>query len=144
MEASKIFVPKNGILVSAGPEQEKHKFLPWAKKLQEIGVPLYATEGTSLFLADHGVQSTKVGWPGEKGIDPVELIRSKKVDFVLNIPKSLQKSELTHGRTIRQAATKFGCSLVTNMEKMIAYVQALDHHRDFYDLHKPLQLPNYK
>ena len=76
MESSKIFEPKNGVLISAGPEQEKHKFLPWAKKLVELGVPLYATEGTALFLKDHQIQVTRVAWPGEAGLDPVELIRN--------------------------------------------------------------------
>ncbi|MCX6118852.1 MAG: carbamoyl-phosphate synthase (glutamine-hydrolyzing) large subunit [Proteobacteria bacterium] len=144
MEASKIFAPKNGVLVSAGPEQEKHKFLPWAKKLHALGIPLYGTEGTHSFLKSHDIPCQVVAWPGEPGLDPVELIRTKKVDFVLNIPKNLQSTELTHGRTIRQAATRFGCSLITNMEKMIAYVQALDYHREFLSEHTPISLPQYR
>ena len=145
MESAKVFSPKKGILLSAGPEHEKLKFLPWAKKFVEMGIPIYATEGTSGFLSGHGVPVTKVAWPGEtSGIDPIELIREKKVDFVVNIPKNLQRQELTRGGQIRLAATRFGCSLVTNMEKMIAYAQALDFHRDFSKSHQLRALPGYK
>jgi carbamoyl-phosphate synthase large subunit len=147
MESSKVFRPKKGILVSAGPEHEKMKFLPWAKKLTELGLKLYATDGTAKFLTDHAVPVTEVAWPGEtrKGFeDPVELIRRKDVDLVVNIPKNLQRDELTRGSTIRQAATSFGCSIVTNMEKMIAYATAMTYYPEFSKTHKPVVLPEYK
>lgn len=147
MESSKVFRPKKGILVSAGPEHEKMKFLPWAKKLTELGLKLYATEGTAKFLADHSVTVTEVAWPGEnrKGFeDPVELIRRKEVDLVVNIPKNMQLDEISRGSTIRQAATSFGCSIVTNMEKMIAYAAAMTYYPDFAESHKLVVLPEYK
>jgi len=145
MESSKIFVPKSGILVSAGSEAEKLKFLPSAKVLTELGITIYATSGTARYLKAHQIPVAEVSWPGEdNGLDPVELIRTKKIDFVLNIPKNLQSTELTRGSLIRQAATRFGCSLVTNMEKMTSYVQALDYHRDFLRTHQVMVLPQYR
>jgi carbamoyl-phosphate synthase large subunit len=147
MESSKVFRPKKGILVSAGPEHEKMKFLPWAKKLTDLGLKLYATDGTAKFLTDHAVPVTEVAWPGEarQGFeDPVELIRRKDVDLVVNIPKNMQRDELTRGSTIRQAATSFGCSIVTNMEKMIAYATAMTYYPEFSKTHKPVVLPEYK
>jgi carbamoyl-phosphate synthase large subunit len=136
MESSKIYAPQKGILISAGTELEKIKFLPSARILEKQNIPLYATEGTAKFLTEHGLKVTCVDWPQipnhpsppKYGLDPVELIRTKAVDFVLNIPKNTQSEELTHGRMIRQAATRFGCSLITNMEKMNAYVQSLDSY----------------
>jgi carbamoyl-phosphate synthase large subunit len=145
MEASKIYRPKKGILISAGPESEKLKFLPWAKKLSESGLTLYGTEGTAKFLTDHGVNAQAVAWPGESnGIDPIELIRSKTVDLVLNIPKNLQRDELTRGAMMRQAATRFGCPVLTNMEKMIAYAQAITFNPGFSEKHQPKALPDYR
>jgi carbamoyl-phosphate synthase large subunit len=147
MESSKVFLPKKAMLVSAGSEAEKLKFLPWAKKLGELGIRLYATEGTAKFLNYHGVKAEAVAWPGESrpGLcDALELIRSKEVDFVLNVPKNLRTDELTRGGQIRQAATRFGCSLVTNMEKMIAYAQAMSFYPDFARHHRPKPLPGYR
>ena len=147
MEASKVFIPKKGMLISAGSEAEKLKFLPWAKKLNEHGVKLYGTEGTAKYLNDHGVPTSPVAWPGESlpGLpDALELIRSKEVDFVLNVPKNLQSDELTRGWQIRQASTRFGCSLVTNMEKMIAFAQAITYQADFAQCHQPMALPGYR
>ena len=147
MESSKVFRPKKGILVSAGPEHEKMKFLPWAKKLTDLGLKLYATEGTAAYLAEHGVAVTPVAWPGEstaQSLDPLELIRRKEVDLVVNIPKNLQRDELTRGSMIRQAATSFGCSVITNMEKMIAYAAAITYYPDFAVTHRPGHLPQYQ
>jgi carbamoyl-phosphate synthase large subunit len=145
MESSKVYRPKKGILISAGAESEKLKFLPWAKKLTDMGLCLYATEGTAKFLIEHGVTAQAVAWPGEtSGIDPIELIRSKTVDLVINIPKNLQRDELTRGAMMRQAATRFGCPVVTNMEKMIAYAQAITYYPDFASTHKPKALPPYR
>jgi carbamoyl-phosphate synthase large subunit len=145
MESSKVYRPKKGILISAGPESEKLKFLPWARKLAEAGLSLYATEGTAKFLTEHGVVAKAVAWPGESsGIDPIELIRTKSVDLVLNIPKNLQRDELTRGAMMRQAATRFGCPVLTNMEKMIAYAQAMTYYPDFASNHKPKALPSYR
>jgi hypothetical protein len=48
---------------------------------------------------------TEVAWPGEtkKGFeDPVELIRRKDVDLVVNIHKNTQLDELNRGSTIRR------------------------------------------
>ena len=91
------------------------------------------------------MKATKVAWPGETdGLDPVELIRSKKVDFVLNVPKNLQRDELTRGSQMRMVATRFGCAIVTNMEKMVAYAQAMTFHPDFAKEHKPRELPQYR
>jgi carbamoyl-phosphate synthase large subunit len=91
------------------------------------------------------VKATKVAWPGETdGLDPVELIRSKKVDFVLNVPKNLQRDELTRGSQMRMVATRFGCAIVTNMEKMVAYAQAMTFHPDFAKVHTPRELPQYR
>jgi carbamoyl-phosphate synthase large subunit len=145
MESSKIYPPKKGMLISAGPEAEKLKFVPWAKMFEAMGLPLYATAGTAKYLQDHGVKVTVAGWPGEdKPVDSIELIRTKKVDFVVNIPKVLQSTELTQGSLIRQAASQFGCSIITNMEKLIAYGQSLEYHRDFLEQHRLMSLPHYR
>ncbi len=48
------------------------------------------------------------------------------------------------GSQIRQGATRFGCSIITNMEKMVAYAQAITRHPDFIKDHVPRPLPQYK
>ncbi len=144
MESSGVFRPEKGVLVSSGSEKEKLRFLPAAKILTELGIALFATKGTAKYLQDHGFPVTALDWPGEGPNDVIQAIKDGKVDFVINIPKSSQRGELTRGSLTRQAAVKFGCSLLTNMEIVIAYVQALGRCPEFLTNHQVLSLPPYR
>ena len=147
LEASGIHPPKKGVLVSSGSEKQKLRFLPAAKILRDLGVPLFATKGTAQYLKEHGFEVTELAWPDDSNsseTDVIEAIKSGVVDFVINIPKNSQRKELTNGSKIRQAATHYGCSLLTNMENVTAYVQALGRLPDFVSKHRLLSLPHYR
>ncbi|MFW7380160.1 MAG: carbamoyl-phosphate synthase (glutamine-hydrolyzing) large subunit [Oligoflexus sp.] len=144
LEASGIHRPKKGVLVSSGTEKQKLRFLPSARILQKLGLPLYATEGTAAYLKQHGIEVQALPWPGEAEEDVIKLIRDRKVDMVINLPKSSKRQELTHGYQIRQAATHYGASLLTNMEVVTAYVEALDRCTNFTEKHELLVLPPYR
>jgi carbamoyl-phosphate synthase large subunit len=143
LEAAKCKRPKKGILVSAGPEYEKMKFLESAAYFKEIGLPLYATEGTAKFLALHGIDAIPLAWPGQGPDDALEVIKKGKVDLVINVPKALEHQELTRGALIRRTAVQFGCSLITNMEATNAFVQAIGRNPDFTRDHQVMPLPPY-
>jgi len=132
------------VLVSVGKEAEKLKFLEAAEVLRRLGIPLFATGGTADFLNRHGFQVKALPWPGEGPADCLHAIRDGLVDFVINIPKSSQRGELTQGGRIRQAAVQFGASLLTNMEQVIAYTEALDRCRNFVKDHKVAPLPPFR
>jgi carbamoyl-phosphate synthase large subunit len=144
MQASKTFVPHKGVLVSAGPEHEKMKFLGAAATLKSLGLPLFATRGTAKFLLDHGYEVTTLSWPGEGGDDVIKAIAEGWVDLVINIPKNLERQELSHGAQIRQAATRYGRSLLTNMEKTIALIQSMGRYPEFLKDHEVVALPNWR
>ena len=140
LEASHIPKPQKGVLVSAGMEKEKIKFLPAAAILRDMGIPIYATEGTGKFLQEHGFEVTTLPWDMDQILS---LIRNRTVDLVLNCPKNFKATELSRGSTIRQTASQLGCSLLTNMEKIIVFIKALKYHEETKPL-DPLPLPPYR
>lgn len=144
LEAAHVYRPRKAVLVSAGREQEKIKFLAAARSLRKLGLKIYATPGTGTMLRSHGVEAESVPWPGEDRRDVLRLIRDREVDFVINLPKSLERSELSNGAKIRKAALEFGCSLVTNMEKAIAMIDAMAAFPEFERTHEVLRLPPYR
>lgn len=144
LEAAKCRRPQKGVLVSAGPEHEKHKFLESAEFFQKLGLPLYATEGTAKFLSDHGIKAERLAWPGESDHDAIHAIKNGLVDLVINVPKNLRQDELSNGSKIRQAAVQCGCSLITNMEATTAFAQALARYPDFVQVHGVEPLPGYR
>ena len=150
MESAKNYRPKKGVLVSAGPEHEKVKFLEAAEILRDLGLPLYATRGTATYLKEHGYEVTALAWPGETNtsrageMDVLTAIHNHVVDLVINIPKSLERQELSYGARIRQASTQYGVGLLTDMEKTIAFIGAMGRHRNFVRDHEVVALPGYR
>ncbi len=66
-----------------------------------------------------------VFWPSEEGQpQALDLIREKKIDMVVNIPKNLSSGELTNGYKIRRAAIDFNVPLITNDRLASAFINA--------------------
>jgi len=118
-------VPEKSILLSTGPARSKVELLNSAKALREKGHKLYATRGTQQFLADAGVEAHVAYWPDEKkSPNTIELIRSREVDLVVNIPKNLSASELDNDYSIRRSAVDYNIPLLTNARLASAFILA--------------------
>ncbi len=119
-------IPKKNILLSTGGAKQKVAMLDAAKMLIEHGYNLYATGGTSKFLAENGIENTHVLWPSEEGDEPkaLDLLHDHTIDMVVNIPKNLTSSELTNGYKIRRAAIDLNVPLITNARLASAFIYA--------------------
>ncbi len=110
-------IPEKGILLSTGPIKNKAYLLSSIRKLAEHRHQLYATKGTHDFLQENNVPSTLVHWPDEqKEPNALSCITQRKVDLVLNIPKTLEKEELTNDYLIRRKAIDSNIPLITNAQ----------------------------
>ena len=126
LEATQIKKPVKGILVSSGRERDKIKFMEVVENLYKLNVPVYATTGTADYLKSRGYNVHAVNWTEDP--KAINVIKDGKVDFVINIHKTFDIAERKENATIRKAAIKCGCSLLTNMEKVIAYLKSLDEY----------------
>ena len=118
-------IPQKGILLSTGDSKQKVDMLEAARMLQQRGFTLYATGGTSAFLAENGVKSVRVYWPGEAGTpQALDLLHRKEIDLVVNIPKNLSSRELSNGYRIRRASIDLNIPLITNARLASAFIGA--------------------
>ncbi len=119
-------IPKKNILISSGPARSKIELLSSAKMLAERGFNLFATGGTQQFLADNGVDSTRLYWPDETDKHPntLEFIKDKKIDLVINIPKDHTTREISNGYTIRRSSIDYSIPLITNARVASAFIYA--------------------
>ena len=119
-------IPKKGILLSTGPGKQKADMLRAAQQLIAHGYQLYATGGTSRYLAENGIDNTLVHWPSEEGQQPqaLDLLHSHDIDMVVNVPKNLSVGELTNGYKIRRAAIDLNIPLITNSRLASAFIDA--------------------
>ncbi|WP_417336343.1 carbamoyl-phosphate synthase (glutamine-hydrolyzing) large subunit [Halobacteriovorax marinus] len=123
-ESTGISKAKKGILISSGTAKHKDSILKLIDYLKKFNLPIYGTSGTYKHLKSNGEEVLLAPWPGEAPEDSINLIKTGKVDLVINIPKSYQRLELTRGAKIRNAAVQNSCTLLTNIKKVEAYVKA--------------------
>ena len=127
-------VPEKGVLVSSGDAKGKVDLLEPCKMLQDKGVKIFATAGTSKFLAENGIKSETLCWPDEQGGENImQAIADHKIDLVINIPKNQTKRELTNGYKIRRAAIDHNIPLMTNARLAKAFISAFCQ-KDINDL----------
>jgi carbamoyl-phosphate synthase large subunit len=138
MDATHIRKPKKGILLSTGREKDKVKFMEVVDNLYKLGVPVYATKGTAKYLEARGYKVNTVHW--NRKPQAVDIITDGKVDFVININKNLSVDELSNNSEIRKTAVKSGCSILTNLEKVMAYLRAYDSYEELQNIENCISL----
>ena len=133
-------IPEKNILLSTGGTKQKADMLDAARQLVANGYKIFATGGTSKFLADNGIANTLVLWPSDKAeaeqnaadatdaaskpLYALDLLHERKIDMVVNIPKDLTPRELTNGYKIRRAAIDLNIPLITNSRLASAFINA--------------------
>ena len=119
-------LPIRRALLSTGPVEYKAAFLESARLLAGLGVELYGTEGTVQFMRENGILANLVHWPlGRQSPNALELIRDRRLDLVINIPKNATEEELANDYLIRRTAVDFGIPLITNLQLAQRLVHAL-------------------
>ncbi len=121
-------LPIKRVLLSSGPVRSKAELLESVRLMTNLGVQFFATHGTANFLREHGVECEDVYWPSEeKHPSAIDIIRDRKVDLVINIPKNFQEDELTNDYKIRRLAVDYNVPLVTNTQIAMRLAEALAH-----------------
>jgi carbamoyl-phosphate synthase large subunit len=123
-------VPEKNILISSGPMRSKTELLQSAFLLIENGYKLFTTKGTHDFFKKNGIKSTMVNWPDiDQAPNAYQLIKERKIDLVINIPKNLSSEELNNDYTIRRAAIDFNVPLITNARLASAFIYAITKYK---------------
>jgi carbamoyl-phosphate synthase large subunit len=119
-------LPHKNILISIGGEIGKLKFLDSAKKLRDLGFSMFATEHTSAFLRDNGVENTRLYKVHEKKKPNIkDYLMQKKIDFVIAVPDPERKNNFGSDYALRRTAIDFSIPLFTNLQVSDLFVQSL-------------------
>ena len=119
-------MPNSNVLLSTGPVKSKAYLLESIRKLAEMGFKLYATEGTAKFLEQSEIKTTILHWPlGKKEPNALTYLQERKIDLVINIPKSLEEEELTNDYLIRRRAVDFNIPLLTNAQITKLFIESI-------------------
>ena len=116
-------IPTRGTVFVSVNDNDKAEVLPLARELKEMGFQILATRGTSEFLSSHGVAAEMVYKVNEARPNCVDLIKSGKIDIILNTP--LGRESFFDDTAIRKSATLHGVLVVTTLTAAAATVMAI-------------------
>lgn len=119
-------IPKKGIFISLGGEENKIKFLESAKKLACLKLPLFATNKTAAFLKRNGIRAKKLFKLYEQNSPNVlEYFQKRKVDLAVNLVDTKAQKDEQDQYTIRRAAIDHNIHLFTNRQKAELFIEAI-------------------
>ena len=123
-------IPKKGVLISLGDDEEKHEFAQYAAKLEKMGYRLYGTRKTCAILGEHGVSMLCINKLSQGEPHTISLIESGVIDLVINTPNAQDRREKTDGFAIRRKAVDAGVTLINDIKLARALVNALEIHKE--------------
>jgi carbamoyl-phosphate synthase large subunit len=119
-------IPQKGIFISLGGDDKKQRFLESARLLATLGLPLYATEKTSRFLREHGIETTTLYKLHEhKEPNILTHFRDHKVDLAINIVDHYVTKEVDDDYAMRRFAVDHNIPLFTKVKQARLFTRAI-------------------
>jgi len=118
-----VCLPKRGVAFLSVNQRDKRYVANIARDFQELGFKIVATNGTAKVLRDSGLEVETVYKVNEGRPNVVDLIKSEKIDLVVNTP--LGKESFFDEKAIRRAATQYGLPCITTLSAAAAAVSAV-------------------
>jgi carbamoyl-phosphate synthase large subunit len=108
-----VILPRSGTAFISVNQHDKKNVIKIADRLQSLGFILIASHGTTAVLREHGIPVKRVYKVNEGRPHIVDLIKSGKVDLILNTP--LGKDSFFDERAIRRAAMQHNIPCITTL-----------------------------
>jgi carbamoyl-phosphate synthase large subunit len=121
-------LPTKGTVFISVANRDKRSVIFPAKRLQDLGFHLVATEGTANVLRRAGVEVDVVrkvsDAPGGDSLNLADMLARGEVEMIFNTP--FGRSARSDGYFIRQAAVTSGVPCITTMAGIAAAVQGIE------------------
>ncbi|MFH1552653.1 MAG: carbamoyl-phosphate synthase large subunit, partial [Candidatus Omnitrophota bacterium] len=85
-EAAGAKLPVEGNVLLTVADGDKPALIPMAKKFRELGFNIYATEGTSRFLSENGIENSLTKKLHEGRPNLADAIKNKEIHLIVNTP----------------------------------------------------------
>lgn len=119
-------IPKKGVFVSLGGDENKIKFLDVVPHLLKLNIPIYATGNTAIFLNKNGVKAKHLYKIHEdKKPNILDIFQKGEVDLAINITDLYHKKEVNDDYLIRRSAIDHNIPLFTNLKKAELFIKAV-------------------
>ncbi|MDM8008649.1 MAG: carbamoyl-phosphate synthase large subunit [Phycisphaerae bacterium] len=136
-EAAKSQLPTEGTVLISVSGKDHPAVLKPARRFQELGFKIRATEGTHAFLTANGVQCEPIKKIHEGRPNIVDALMNKEIHLVINTP--IGKLSQHDDSYIRKSAIKYKIPYITTISAAMAAVEGIAACRNGRGTVKPLQ-----
>lgn len=119
-------MPDYGTVLFTIGDRDKTEALRIAKGFANIGYQIAATDGTQAYLVENGVPAMVVGKIGARENTVLDLIRKRKVQFVINTFTEVHKDKITDGFLIRRESVENNIPCITSLDTAGAILKVLE------------------
>ena len=120
-EASYLHLPTFGNVVFTIADDAKEEALDLARRFQNIGYGILATDGTADFFASHGLKAQLVGKIGDNEHDIPSYVRKGKIQAIINTVGTKRTAD-EDGEQIRRSAIEHGVPLFTALDLSLIHI----------------------
>ena len=122
-EAAGYKLPTNGTVLVTVRERDRQQLLPVVQGLKELNFNIVATEGTSKFLTENGIENTLVKKLSEGRPNVGDLIKNNDVQMIINTP--IGREGMADDSFIRMMAISQKIPYVTTIAAASASVKGI-------------------
>jgi carbamoyl-phosphate synthase large subunit len=136
-EAAQQTLPGAGTVLITVNQKDKGAVIEIARKFQELGFKIKATEGTHQLLTDQNIPAEHILKMHEGRPNIVDSIKNGEIQLVVNTPDG--RMGTFDDSYIRKAAIKYKIPYITTMAAAIAAVKGISAYRQGHGRAKSLQ-----
>jgi carbamoyl-phosphate synthase large subunit len=122
-EAAQQTLPREGTVLITVSELDRPGVLEVARQFVQLGFKILATEGTSRFLAEHGIEAEEVLKLHEGRPNIVDNIKNRDIQLIVNTPSG--KLSLHDDSYIRKDAIKYKIPYITTLAGALAAARGI-------------------
>jgi carbamoyl-phosphate synthase large subunit len=136
-EATQLTLPDKGTVLLTVSEIDRPSVMEVARRFQDLGFHIRATDGTCKFLNQSGIAAEKILKMHEGRPHIVDAIKNDEIQLVINTPSGrLSKYDDSY---IRKAAIKYKIPYITTLAAALAAAKGIAANRKGHGMVKALQ-----
>ena len=118
-------LPIRGTIFISAKNRDKRTIIILARRLQDLGFKMVATEGTSRVLRRNGIEAEKIFRVSDpRGRNAIDMIHDGQIDFIINTPRG--REEHADQVRIRHEAVRYNVPVITTIAGAHAAVRGIE------------------
>ena len=126
LQASGIHMQNYGTVLATIADRDKDEALPLIRRFYNLGFNIQATEGTAVYLKNHGIRTHQLAKISEGSEEIPDALRQGHIAYVINTKEPGSEGSHNDGHLIRKVATENNVTIFTNLDTVKVVLDVLE------------------